>query len=63
VVEVLSEDIWEPDDSVSVNVWQKEILDQRQRMIEKGQTSFIDWEEAKQRIANLLEGEKPFGSA
>jgi hypothetical protein len=36
--------------SLPIHEWQKEILDEREQLIEKGEAQFLDWEEAKQRI-------------
>jgi len=38
-------------DSLPVHDWQKEVLDERERLIESGEAQFVDWEEAKKRIA------------
>ena len=36
--------------AVSVPQWQKDVLDERQRMIDEGKAEFIDWETAKKQI-------------
>jgi len=37
--------------SISVEQWQKNILDERERLLEEGKSHFIDWEQAKKDIA------------
>jgi len=37
-------------EALPVHNWQQEILDERERLIEKGEAEFVDWEEAKRRI-------------
>ena len=49
---VLREDLRQHEEALPVHDWQKEMLDERERMIEKGEAQFVDWEEAKKYIAN-----------
>jgi len=37
-------------DAVPVPQWHKDILDERQRLIDEGKAEFIDWETAKKQI-------------
>jgi len=37
-------------DAVQVPQWHKDILDERQRLIDEGKAEFIDWETAKKQI-------------
>ena len=37
-------------DAVPVPQWHKDILDERQRLIDEGKAQFIDWETAKKQI-------------
>lgn len=37
--------------AVPVPDWHKDILDERQRLIDEGKAEFIDWETAKKEIA------------
>jgi hypothetical protein len=50
-MEALWEDLCQQEEAVPVYDWQKEILDERERLIEKGDPQFLDWEESKKRIA------------
>ena len=50
VMEALWADLCQHEEAVPVYDWQKKILDRRQRLIAKGKTKFIDWEESKKRI-------------
>jgi len=49
-MEALWDDLCQHEEALPVHDWQKEILDGRDRLIEKGEAEFVDWEEAKQRI-------------
>jgi hypothetical protein len=49
-MEALWTDLCQHQEVLPVHDWQKEILDGRERMIEKGEAQFLDWEEAKQLI-------------
>jgi hypothetical protein len=49
-MEALWEDLCQNEVSLPVHEWQKEILDDRERLIEKGESKLFDWEEAKKRI-------------
>jgi hypothetical protein len=49
-MEVLWADLCRHEDKLPVYEWQKEILNDRQRLIAEGETRFIDWEEAKSLI-------------
>jgi hypothetical protein len=53
-MEASSNDLYQLDDKLPVQEWQKEILDERERLIEKGRARFVDWEEVKKRLALLL---------
>ena len=47
------EELWEDlsrRDAVPVPQWHKDILDERQRLIDEGKAEFIDWETAKKQI-------------
>ncbi len=49
------EDLWDDlcqheEEALPVHAWQKEILDERERLVEKGEAKFVDWGEAKKRI-------------
>ena len=49
-MEALWTDLCQHEEVLPVHDWQKEILDGRERMIEKGEAQFLDLEEAKQLI-------------
>ena len=40
--------------AVPVPQWHKDILDERQRLIDEGKAEFIDWETAKEQIRTRL---------
>lgn len=37
-------------DAVPIPQWHKDVLDERQRLIDEGKARFIDWETAKSQI-------------
>jgi len=49
---VAMEELWEDLSrrKVPVPQWHKDILDERQRLIDEGNAEFIDWETAKRQI-------------
>ncbi len=49
-MEALWDDLCQHETALPVLQWQKEILDERERLIERGEAQFSDWEEAKKRI-------------
>ena len=49
-MEALWVDLCGNEESLPVYEWQKEILNDRQRLIAEGKTRLIDWEEAKSLI-------------
>lgn len=50
-METFPNDFGGDEEVVPIYEWQKEILDQRKRLIEEGNTRFVDWDEAKKRIS------------
>jgi hypothetical protein len=50
-MEALWNDLCRREESVPVPQWHKDILDERERLIEQGKAQFIDWETAKKRIS------------
>lgn len=48
------EELWEDlrlrADAVPIPQWHKDLLDERERLIETGQAQFDDWDVAKKRI-------------
>ena len=50
-MESLWDDLCRHEKALPVHQWQKDILDDREKLIESGQARFVRWEEAKERIA------------
>ena len=50
-MEVLWNDLCRHEEALPVHDWQQKVLDERERLIESGEAQFVDWEEAKKRIA------------
>lgn len=55
VMEAIWEDISREKDSLEVPQWHKDILDERQRLIDEGKARFIDWEDAKKQIKQAVQ--------
>ena len=53
-MEALWEDLCRHEQALPVQDWQKQILDDRETLIEQGKARFIDWEESKQRISKEI---------
>lgn len=54
VMEAIWDDPCQNGDVVPVHQWQKDILDERERLVEQGEAEFVDWETAKKRIAERI---------
>ena len=50
-MELLWEDLCRREESIPVPQWQKDLLDERERLVAQGKALFMDWETAKKRIA------------
>jgi hypothetical protein len=50
-MEALWEDLCRQEEKVPVPDWQKEILKKRAKLVKEGKARFVDWEDAKKRIA------------
>lgn len=50
VMEALWDDLCQHEEDVPVPLWHKELLEERERMVEEGKAQFLDWETAKRRI-------------
>jgi putative addiction module component (TIGR02574 family) len=50
VMEALWESIARAEDQLEVPQWHKDILDEREKLVQEGRAKFIDWEAAKQQI-------------
>jgi hypothetical protein len=55
VMEAIWDDISREETTLEVPQWHKELLDERERLVENGQAQFIDWEEAKKQIKEATE--------
>lgn len=53
-MEALWDDLCQHEEALPVHDWQKQILNDRERLIEEGKAQFIDWEQAKKDIAQEL---------
>ena len=51
-MEALWADLCRHEKTLPVYQWQKDVLDERTRLIEEGNARFIDWEQAKTEIAD-----------
>jgi hypothetical protein len=49
-MEALWDDLCRREEAVPVPQWHKDLLDERERLVQQGKARFIDWETAKQRI-------------
>ena len=50
-MEALWDDLCRQEEAVPVPQWHKDLLDERERLVEHGKARFIDWEAAKKRIS------------
>lgn len=53
VMEELWDDLRTRAEDVPVPQWHKDLLNERERLIEAGEVEFSDWETAKKRITKL----------
>ena len=53
-METLWNDLCQHEEVLQVYEWQKEILDARERIIERGESKFSDWEDAKKQSLDKL---------
>ncbi len=51
-MEALWEDLCRREESVPVPQWHKDLLDEREVLIEEGRARFVDWETAKKQISD-----------
>jgi putative addiction module component (TIGR02574 family) len=54
-MEALWRSLSKPENQVPVPDWHKQVLDERQRQIDAGKTSFISLEEMKERVRKRTE--------
>jgi hypothetical protein len=50
-MEALWNDLCQHEEDVPVPQWHRDLLDERERLIEQGSAQFADWETAKKRIS------------
>jgi hypothetical protein len=50
-MEALWDDLCRREEAMPVPQWHKDLLDERERLVEQGKAHFIDWETAKKRIS------------
>jgi hypothetical protein len=50
-MEALWDDLCRREEAMPVPQWHKDLLDERERLVEQGNARFIDWETAKKRIS------------
>ena len=53
-MEALWYDLCRREEAVPVPQWHKDLLDERERLVEQGNARFIDWEAAKKRISERI---------
>lgn len=51
-MESLWDDLCRHEGNIPVAQWHKDLLDERERLLEQGKASFLDWDTAKKRIAD-----------
>lgn len=53
-MEPLWDDLCRREQDVPVPQWHKDLLDERQRLLQQGKAKFVDWEAAQKYIADRL---------
>jgi hypothetical protein len=53
-MEALWDNLCRREEAVPVPQWHKDLLDERERLVEQGKARFIDWEAAKKRISERI---------
>jgi Putative addiction module component len=53
-MEALWDDLCRREENVPVPQWHKDLLDQRQRLLDQDKAHFVDWEAAKKHIAERI---------
>ena len=54
VMEAIWDDLCQRKEGVPVHQWQKDLLDERERLVKEGKAEFVDWETSKKRIAKRI---------
>ena len=52
LMEALWDDLCDDPNDIAVPEWHKELLDERERQVARGEARFIDWETAKRQLAD-----------
>jgi putative addiction module component (TIGR02574 family) len=55
MIETLWDDIARREDELEIPQWQRDLLDERERLVESGKAEFLDWEDAKQQISKATQ--------
>jgi hypothetical protein len=50
-MEALWADLCRREEDVPVPQWHKDLLDERERLVESGKARFLDWQTARQRVS------------
>lgn len=53
-MEVLWNALCQNEKDISVPQWHKDLLDEREARLQRGETKFIDWEMAKRQISDRI---------
>ena len=53
-MEIIWEDLCKKAESIPSPSWHKDILEEREKVIENGKEEFIDWSEAKKQIEDKI---------
>ena len=53
-MEALWDDLCKREEDVPVPQWHKDLLDERERLIEQGKAGFLDWETARHTISKAI---------
>jgi hypothetical protein len=53
-MEMLWDELCRREADIPVPSWQKEILDERERLIEQGKARFSNWENARKRLSKRM---------
>jgi hypothetical protein len=51
-MEALWDDLCRREEDVPVPQWHKDLLDERERLVQEGKAQFVDWETDNKRIAD-----------
>lgn len=54
LMEALWDELCSREEEIPVPDWHKRVLEERERQIEEGKATFIDWETAKERMAKRI---------